>query len=139
MKALTIKQPWASLIIEGYGGLLKDIENRTWPTGVRGRIAIHASAKLDKREMDSAAAMVALIKEGERASFEVLSAAAREFDAEMVLPLGAVLGTVEIVDCVRKSDSPWFFGPWGFVLRNLERFAVPIPARGALSFWEWTP
>lgn len=41
MRSLTIKQPWASLIVEG----IKDIENRTWKTHFRGRIYVHASAK----------------------------------------------------------------------------------------------
>src|SRR5690606_22562088 len=41
MKALSIKQPWASLIAHG----IKDIENRTWSTKFRGRIYIHASGK----------------------------------------------------------------------------------------------
>lgn len=41
MKALSIKQPWASLIAQG----IKDIENRTWKTSYRGRIYIHASGK----------------------------------------------------------------------------------------------
>jgi hypothetical protein len=45
MKTLTIKQPWASLIVEG----LKDIENRTWATKFRGRVLVHAAAKCDKR------------------------------------------------------------------------------------------
>lgn len=39
MKAITIKQPWASLIAAG----LKDIENRTWKTNFRGRVLIHAA------------------------------------------------------------------------------------------------
>jgi hypothetical protein len=39
MKAITIKQPWAFLIVEG----VKDIENRTWKTNFRGRVLIHAS------------------------------------------------------------------------------------------------
>jgi hypothetical protein len=44
MKALSIKQPWASLIIEG----TKKIENRTWKTNYRGRILVHASKNWDK-------------------------------------------------------------------------------------------
>lgn len=44
MKAITIKQPWASLIVVG----IKDVENRTWKTNFRGRVLIHASAKADK-------------------------------------------------------------------------------------------
>lgn len=49
-----------------------------------------------------------------------------------------MLGTVDIVDCVNDSDSPWFFGKYGFVLRNQKRFDKPIPARGSLGFWEWS-
>ena len=40
MKAISIKQPWASLIAYG----IKDIENRTWRTNYRGRVLIHAGA-----------------------------------------------------------------------------------------------
>lgn len=46
MKALTIKQPWASLIME----CGKDVENRSWSTSFRGRVAIHSSKKPDPRE-----------------------------------------------------------------------------------------
>ena len=42
MKALSIKQPWASLIAHG----IKDIENRTWRTHFRGKIYIHASGQI---------------------------------------------------------------------------------------------
>ena len=40
MKAISIKQPWASLIAHG----IKDIENRSWRTNYRGRVLIHAGA-----------------------------------------------------------------------------------------------
>ena len=38
MKALSIRQPWAWLIVHGY----KDVENRTWSTKFRGRVQVHA-------------------------------------------------------------------------------------------------
>ena len=41
MKAITIRQPWASLIVHG----IKDIENRSWQTNFRGRVLIHSSVK----------------------------------------------------------------------------------------------
>lgn len=44
MKTISIKQPWASLIVEG----VKDIENRTWRTKFRGRVLVHAGAKPEK-------------------------------------------------------------------------------------------
>ena len=43
MKAITIKQPWASLIVHG----IKDIENRSWSTKFRGRVLIHAAGVVD--------------------------------------------------------------------------------------------
>ena len=48
MKAISIKQPWAWLIISGY----KTVENRKWYTAHRGDILIHASkSKLDLNEI----------------------------------------------------------------------------------------
>lgn len=44
MKAISIKQPWASLIAHG----IKDIENRSWRTNYRGRVLIHAGASKKK-------------------------------------------------------------------------------------------
>lgn len=40
MKTLSVRQPWASLLVSG----LKDIENRTWVSNYKGRILIHASS-----------------------------------------------------------------------------------------------
>ena len=49
MKCLTIKQPWAWLIFNdsGVNKGLKNIENRTWHTNIRGPVAIHTSKKID--------------------------------------------------------------------------------------------
>jgi hypothetical protein len=122
MKALTVKQPWASLIVRGG----KDIENRDWATRFRGVVAIHSSAKLDQREMEDACCMM-------RAFVPKFSTARFKQDK---FPTGSILGTVEIVDCVKEYQSPWFFGEYGFVLRNPVAFPVPIPCRGALSLWD---
>jgi hypothetical protein len=45
MRALTIKQPWASLIMAG----IKDVESRTWVTAYRGPLVIHAGASYDPK------------------------------------------------------------------------------------------
>lgn len=45
MKILTIKQPWAGLILKGR----KTIELRTWSTAYRGPVVIHAGRAFDKR------------------------------------------------------------------------------------------
>jgi len=119
VKVLTVRQPWAGLIL-AHG---KDIENREWPTKVRGRIAIHSSKVLRVSDFDDARFVEHM---GPKVDWT-----GPEFRA------GCILGTVEIVDCVTASDSPWFVGPYGFVLSNPMLFERPIPAKGKLGFWEW--
>ncbi len=122
MLALTLKQPWATLIFAG-----KDIENRSWPTSVRGQVAITASGKMDISEIYSACEfMQSWIP---KFSTRIFSKEAYAYDT------GVVLGTVEIIDCVERSDSPWFQGRFGFVLRNPRKLKVPIPVKGKQAFW----
>ena len=49
---------------------------------------------------------------------------------------GCIVGTVDIIDCVQESDSPWFFGKYGFVLANPVALESPIPLKGALGFFD---
>lgn len=118
MLCLSVRQPWAWAII--HGG--KDVENRDWPTKVRGRVLIHAGKGIGLDEYSLAAAVVA-----GRTGVTVPPRAE--------LTLGAILGSVEIVDCVESSDSPWFFGDYGFVLRDPRPLATPLPWRGSLGFF----
>ena len=54
------------------------------------------------------------------------------------MPKGAIIGSVEIVDCVQNHPSPWAEkGVWNWVLANPILFPEPIPAKGKLSFWEY--
>ncbi len=122
---LSIRQPWANAIFDRRAG--KDVENRTWPTKVRGRILIHAAAKK---------ASIAETTEFEAVAVRAIgasTAAALTFDSFDLL-LGGIIGEAEIVDCVTKSDSPWFFGPYGFALQNARRLPFR-PLRGRLGFF----
>lgn len=121
MKALSIIQPWASLIVLGY----KPVENRTWPTRYRGRLLIHAS----KRGDDPSAELLCQ---------QLLIELPRD------LPRGMILGAVDLVDCVELSPAtpieqldlgPWAFGPWCWLLENVMRFETPIACRGSLGLW----
>lgn len=119
MKILSVRQPWAWLIVHGH----KDIENRTWHTKVRGHIQIHASKGLTKQEYADA---VAFAKQA------APRLAIPDFDA---LKRGGIVGTARVVDCVSDSDSPWFVGPFGFMLAD----PYPLPfveCAGALGFFE---
>lgn len=110
IKALSIQQPFADKII--FRG--KNIENRTWRTKFRGTVAIHASMKL--------------------AEYVELSDKEKK-----TLIRGAIIGVVDIVDCVDEYISKWFNGPIGFVLKNPRPLKNPIPCKGKLGFWKVPP
>lgn len=121
MKALSIRQPWAWLII--HGG--KDIENRTWTTSYRGPLLIHAAKGMTQAEYRDA----------------VLFA----LDRGVCVPdwhelkRGGIIGAVDLAHTVAFSSSPWFAGNghFGFVLRNPK--PLPFhPCKGALGFFEVT-
>ena len=115
MRALSIRQPWAWLIVNGY----KDIENRTWPTQFRGRVYIHAGRRVVPDDFPE--------------QREYLHRSGIILPSDM--PRGAIVGEATITDCVNASDSPWFCGPYGFVLAAAVSYPEPIPCRGRLGFF----
>ena len=126
MKALSIRQPWAWLIVHGWNGALKNIENRSWKTNFRGRMLVHASKGMTRYEYE-----IAMLQACKISGVPV-------FPARSNFMRGGIVGSVEIVDCVTQSDSPWFFGPYGFVMA--EPKPLPFtPLKGALGFFEVSP
>lgn len=120
MITLSIRQPWAWLIL--HAG--KDIENRDWATSFRGRLLIHASKGMTRAEYASGCDFAA--------SCGVGTDRLPTFDD---LPRGGVVGSVEVVDCVQRSRSPWFVGEHGFVLRDPRPLPF-VPWKGRLSFFD---
>lgn len=122
--AISIRQPWAWLII--HGG--KDVENRTWPTKFRGPVLIHAAKGMTRDEWDDARDF----------ALEVFAMRGRP-DAPKVtretVERGGIVGVAEIVDCVSNLDSPWFMGDYGFVLANPRPLPF-YPCKGALGFFK---
>lgn len=116
MKALSIKQPFAELILQGK----KKIELRKWNTGFRGEFLIHASKKPDLNAM-------------------------KDFGFKE-LPCGFILGKAKLVEVkkyknkeehlkdkkLHLADDSW--GEYGFILENAERIK-PISCKGNLGFW----
>ena len=122
MKTLSLRQPWASLVLGGW----KDVENRGWSTSFRGRIAIHAA--------------LAPAPTKERYHADVLGELGHHSLATPLseLPRGVILGTVELVDICIGYDSPWTMDTtFQWLLANPERFDEPVPATGRLGLWEW--
>lgn len=150
MKALSVKQPWASLIAHG----IKPIENRTWKTNFRGRIYIHASGIID------------LFFKGNNLAFtpaqwlDILKVINIEDPAQKskLFVTSAIIGEVDIIDCVINHPSIWAEQMeydvcentglhilrkgqkkiWNWVLDNAELYEEPIlNVKGKLSFWDF--
>lgn len=126
MKAITIKQPFASLIAAG----IKEYEFRTWKTNYRGEILIHAGKSIDKDAMKK---------------FESL---------KLEYPTGCIIAKAKLTDCVpvteavkeelRKKNFLVYSGTtesadwngYGFKLENVETME-PILVNGMLGLWEY--
>lgn len=128
MKAISIKQPWASLIAHG----IKDIENRTWscPKKYLGqRVLIHALIATDENGWE------ALTREQ---LFKVIPYEKKLYGKKKELPQGDIIGSVVIADCVQNHPSVWAEkGVWNWVLKDAVMFDKPIrEVKGRLGFWD---
>ena len=125
MKVLTIKQPWATLIMQGD----KRFEFRSWQTKYRGELLIHAGKGIDKEAMKR---LAKYLPEN--------------------LPSGKILGKVKLVDCIKMSPEfkerllkenkdiytkSSFEKNYGWQVTDIEVFKVLIEAKGHLSLWDY--
>ncbi len=123
-KVLTIKEPWATLIIEGY----KKYEFRSWKTNYRGKILIHAGMSLEKES-------------------------AKKFkNYNLIYTKGAIIGEAILTDCILvtedfdkrlKEINPLVYGNSGHVqnyawkLENIKKYDSPIYIKGKLGLWNY--
>ena len=127
VRALSIRQPWADLILFGH----KDIENRSWtpPARLLGqRILIHAGKQVDI----SWSNMISWLRMQQLHNPDIERDMLRGYDPARQ---GALLGEVTLASCVTSSPSRWFQGPFGFVLSDPTPFGTPEPCRGMLGFF----
>jgi hypothetical protein len=123
VKVLSVKNPWAYLIIYGFdfgpdigGYIKKDVENRTWGTTYRGPLLIHASKTFDQNAY------------WDRSPWNI----------DWTDYNGHIIGKVELVDCIHDSTSRWAEpGLWHWVLKD-PMPCRPVPAKGSLGLWEYT-
>jgi len=133
LKALSIRQPWAWLIVRPdltapaeraaalAAGHIKDIENRSWPTHFRGRVLIHAGKGMTGAEYTDAYHFA--------------------LEVGIKLPLfnelerGGIVGIATITGCSDDSLSPWFFGKFGFDLVDAKPLPF-LPCKGQLGFFQ---
>lgn len=166
MKAITIWQPWASLLACG----AKKYETRGWATRYRGPIAIHAAKRpfnpLDFAVFDTPFA---------QAAQEAFKAAGLSMHR---LPFGAVIATAELVNCWHIVNNPgtdidvarhipigaesmtndkhapdfhdyfvpsekemlfgdWTPGRYAWEIKNIQLLSKPVPAKGMQGLWNW--
>lgn len=134
MKALTLHQPWASLIAHGF----KKIETRSWGTYYRGELAIHAAKDFPKYAKEAAHDMYANWNGFREMGYTVET-----------LPRGYIVAKVNLVNCVPMTDaniekvsnferSLGFYEPnrcmW--ILEDIEQIDPPIPIKGKQGLWE---
>lgn len=132
MKALSIQQPWASLIVYGF----KHVENRRWLTHYRGPVLIHAGKAIDKEAMPwlwEHADVLGLTRGWHLLPFRA----------------GGIIGRVELYDVTAYPELPngmtwdrllnnpavWFNGRYGFWLRGAQELRF-TPARGYLGLFD---
>ena len=116
MKAISIRQPWVWLKVNGY----KDIENRTWSTDFRRKVYVHAGKQMQPEDFQEQRDYI-------RESGLILTEE---------LTFGAIVGEVTITDCVYASSSPWFCGPYGFRLTSPVAYKHAIPYQGQLGLFQ---
>ena len=123
MKALTIKQPWASLIVNKY----KLYEFRSWKTNYRGKILIHAGLSTDKKYIN------------------LLS------DYNLDYINGAIIGEADIVDCILVDEKfsknlnslnklvyhHDYTGLYAWQLDNIKLYKEPFYIKGKLGLWNY--
>lgn len=130
VKALSVRQPWASLIIAG----LKPVENRTRPTKYRGSLLVHAS--LGPLRGGPWAERCGNKCQGQ-CDDHVCHALDWLDEQGCGYPVGAVIGQVDLVDCVQGHPSPWAApGAWHWVLANPKKFDAPVPYPGRLGLFD---
>ena len=124
MKALTVKNPWATLIIGGY----KKYEFRSWKTKYRGKILIHTSIVPDKKAINCF------------------------YNLDLNYKNGYIIGEVEVVDCIEVTkefedklikENKQVYGAtigrggYAWKLGNIKKYINPIPVKGKLGLWEY--
>ncbi len=156
MKAITLTQPWATLVAVG----AKKIETRSWTTRYRGLLAIHAAKNFPKEAQylcfQEPFRKILIGKYGFMHGGEI-------YFGNHTFPLGQIIATCNLVDCIKifgkEQETHWTpggmefkippdepelsFGSYGpgryaWILDNVKPLPTPVAMRGSLGLWEWS-
>ena len=110
--AISVRQPWAWALIHGP----KRIENRTWVTGYRGPLLIHAA--LDDADLEWSE---------------------RFAEIPDLIDFGAIIGIVDLVDCVHLAGAPadeFATGPYCWITANPRPIEPAFECKGGFKLWQ---
>lgn len=141
MKAITIWQPWATLLAYK----IKRYETRGWATKYRGPMAIHAAAK-------PLCEILSLIPSNVLGCMRLLLRSTIKLLRLEDLPLGKVVATAELIACHEvtpefvESLSPYermfgdfTIGRYAWEFKDMTPLEDPVPAKGGQLLWNWNP
>lgn len=148
MRALSLHQPWASLVAVG----AKRVETRSWQTRYRGPLAIHAAQRYPRSMLSGL----------EPATVALMHNALYGSPFGLTEPRGCIVATCRLVDCCvigshftsggrvpivqgrdvsqqEEAFGDYSPGRWAWMLADVVALKEPIPARGQQGLWDWCP
>jgi hypothetical protein len=155
MKALTLHEPWASLVRAGW----KEVETRSWYTSYRGPLYIHAGLTTDKIERSRISFLLAS-RGAELPDFRV-NAPAANVDADCEPDKSYIVAVCQLVACIptpfaessalklrppftpahgwdtERAFGNYEVGRWAWILREIRPVSPPIAARGNRKLWDF--
>lgn len=148
MKALSLTQPWATLIAIG----AKRVETRSWSTNFRGELAIHVAKGFPKWAKDECFSPVFwkhLWPDLIPTALPVLTPATKIAERVALLPLGAIIGTAKLttvgtttaavkagLSAEQMAFGDFSAGRFAWFFNSVKKLREPIPCKGALGLWE---
>ncbi|MFF2016241.1 ASCH domain-containing protein [Paenibacillus sp. NPDC058177] len=146
MKAITIIQPWATLIAVGE----KQFETRSWSTKYRGELAIHAGKKVDREACQKPEIQAALERHGYTADNLPTGAVVATCDLANVYPItnhfeysgeAASINAEGVIEEIFEGNEyafGWYeVGRYAWELHAVRRLPEPIPEKGQQGLWNW--
>lgn len=141
MKALTLWEPWATLV----AGSVKQVETRSWGTPYRGPLAVHAARKFDAEIHAHIERARADLRKLWGLGFLRPDCQEALFDVPWQDKLGCVVAVARLADCRPMPEAPdrqeelfGAFGPgrWGWLLEDVRPVLPPVPCPGARGLWD---
>lgn len=134
MKAISLWQPWASLVVLGK----KRIETRSWATSYRGPLLVHAAKRWGPDERAIC---------WERPFVDALAEFVGTMPGDRLLPLGCIIGMVNVTGCILTTAAnvpagdEYYFGDYApgryqWHTSDAIAFAEPIPWKGSQGFFD---